>query len=64
MELEGPIDRFSFPDILSFKMTFTVDPDDNLPRGKGDMPSMIVAYPSCVPTNWKTEEMCGPFKGR
>ena len=63
MELWGPIYRFSFQDVLSFKMTFTVDPDDNLPRGKGDMPSMIVAYPSCVPSNWGSEVMCGPYKG-
>ena len=49
-------------------MTFIVDPDNELPKGKGDMPSMIVAYPSCMPSvyaSWGTdEEMCGPFKGK
>ena len=58
---------FRFSDILSFNMTFVVDPDDKLPKGKGDVPSMIVAYPSCLPSvyaDWGTdEEMCGPFKG-
>ena len=68
MKLENEnFTMFRFSDIISFNMTFVVDPDDELPRGKGDMPSMIVAYPSCFPSvyaSWGTvEEMCGPFKG-
>ena len=68
MKLEsGNFTMFRFPDILSFNMTFVVDPDGELPKGKGDMPSMIVAYPSCLPSvyaSWgSNEEMCGPFKG-
>ena len=35
---------FRFSDILSFNMTFSVDPDDVLPKGKGDVPSMVVAW--------------------
>ena len=37
---------------------------------QGDVPSMIVTYPTCtiangINANWETgsEEMCGPFKG-
>ena len=58
---------FRFSDILSFNMTFSVDPNDVLPKGKGDVPSMVVAYATCLPSEyagWGTqEELCGPFKG-
>ena len=69
MKLENDnFTMFRFSDILSFNMTFVVDPDGELPKGKGDMPSMIVAYPSCLPSvyaSWgSVEEMCGPFKGK
>ena len=68
MKLENDnFTMFRFSDILSFNMTFIVDPNDELPKGKGDMSSMIVAHPSCLPSvysSWGTnEEMCGPFKG-
>lgn len=59
----SPPNIFSFSDILRFKITFTVDPEGKLPNGKGDMPSMIVAYPNCIPNIWNSIEMCGPFKG-
>ena len=68
LDLPDSTKRFSFADILRFKITFTVDPEGNLPNGKGDMPSMIVAYPMCNPTIWSIStsyraRMCGPFKG-
>ena len=59
----GAVKRFSFADIMRFKITFTVDPEGKLPNGKGDVPSMIVAYPTCVPAHWGSNEICGPFKG-
>ena len=63
----GSVKRFSFADIFRFKITFTVDPEGKLPNGKGDMPSMIVAYPHCHAANWGSaynkRSMCGPFKG-
>ena len=59
----GSVKRFSFDDIFSFKITFTVDPEGNLPNGKGDMPSAIVAYPHCKVVLWTDPQMCGPFKG-
>ena len=36
LDLPGSTKRFSFADILRFKITFTVDPEGKLPNGKGD----------------------------
>ena len=62
----GSVKRFSFDDIFRFKITFIVDPEGKLPNGKGDMPSMIVAYPHCRVAHYYVPSglMCGPFKGK
>lgn len=56
-----------FPDIVSFNFTVSIDPDDKLPRGKGDVHSAAVGYVACVPRQdsyWGgSETYCGPFKG-
>ena len=41
---EQNIDNFRFTDIVSFNFSLTVDPQDALPRGKGDVHSMVLAY--------------------
>ena len=54
---------FRFPDIVSFNFTLTIDPQDIIPRGKGDVHSMVVAYASCTYFGQATEELCGPYRG-
>ena len=56
-----------FSDIISFNFTLSIDPNDTLPRGKGDVHSAAVGYLACDPrkdANWGgSEAYCGPFKG-
>ena len=54
---------FRFPDIVSFNFTLTIDPQDIIPRGKGDVHSMVVAYTSCTYFGVTSEELCGPYRG-
>ena len=54
---------FRFPDIVSFNFTLSIDPGDIIPRGKGDVHSMVVAYASCTYFGMTTEELCGPYRG-
>ena len=41
---EENIDNFRFSDIVSFNFSLTVDPLDALPKGKGDVHSMVLGY--------------------
>ena len=56
-----------FPDMISINFTLTVDPDDKMEKGKGDVDSMVVGYVLCKHSyfhNWPDNtEQCGPFSG-
>ena len=60
-------DGIMFSDIISINLTLSVDPNDEMTKGKGDVHSMVVGYVLCkhfYSYSWpSTDEQCGPFSG-
>ena len=56
-----------FSDVISINLTLSVDPNDEMEKGKGDVHSMVVGYVLCQHSTFhgwpSSNEQCGPFSG-